>query len=146
MSEIPSPDHFFFSPSSRTVQMEQSTQSFHFLRVLMFLCGAYPACVFTVPIFSPSLHFFYVFPLFNSKTNYMCMCTGWMHEKEHPSESIIIIGSAPKMNASSTHSAQKRHFIHMYRYLGRVMKKNRPDYIITFIMVAYTKKALILMS
>lgn len=32
-----------------------NTQSFHFLWVLMFLCSAYPVCVFTVPIFSLSL-------------------------------------------------------------------------------------------
>lgn len=60
-----------------------------------------------------------------------------MHEKEHPSESVIIIESAP-MHASSTQH-KKMYFTHT-QTLRRSYEEKSPDYIITFIMVAFTKK------
>lgn len=69
--------------------------------------------------------FFYVFPLFNSKTNYICIHTGWMHEKESdPSEmSVIIIESAP-ITHTQTELWRKIAGLHYYIYYGCIHKKS----------------------
>lgn len=157
MSEIPSAQSLFSSSSSsfffllpapfssRIVQMEQSTHKvsifFGSFNVFMRRVSCVRACLlfhifFRSLALSISLLLLHG-PVVQFKNQlYVYTLAGWMHEKEHPSESVIIIESAP-MHASSTQHKKvlythtniqtelwrKIAGLHYYIYYGCIHKK-----------------------